>query len=224
MVIFTLFVNFLVSFSRLFTTFAYLSSFTDKAKAAIGAAIYLTGFIVRLDLPIDYVAVNLVNFLICHPNDVFGKKKRTLIFSSFLAKEISFFATKYFWIYAASTPLLYLRLTRFRSHQTLQTSVVHPILVLVCRGHKLTNFCHHSNPLITKSLSARPTYFSTLLRGKYLWLERPKYFKYSSPIFGRTGIHSLWTTNNRYDSLHWKCDVTWRRISLAVKSSHRNEI
>ncbi|OXA48622.1 hypothetical protein Fcan01_16379 [Folsomia candida] len=64
-----------ISFSRLFTTFAYLSSFTDKAKAAIGAAIYLTGFIVRLDLPIDYVAVNLVNFLICHPNDVFGLTK-----------------------------------------------------------------------------------------------------------------------------------------------------
>lgn len=79
-VILTLFVNFLISLCRLFATFVYSSSLIDQAEAATGAMLYSAGFLIRCDLPVDQITVQLANFLNRHPNNEFGMVVHIYIF------------------------------------------------------------------------------------------------------------------------------------------------
>ncbi|OXA41225.1 hypothetical protein Fcan01_24078 [Folsomia candida] len=55
-----------------------LQTLVDKAEAGMGAVICTTAFLLSLDLPIDLVSVQLVNFLIAQPNNDFGGTKLQL--------------------------------------------------------------------------------------------------------------------------------------------------
>lgn len=72
LVILSVFANFFVALSRIFATFTNSSSVMARSEAAIGAVIYTTGFLLRFDLPVDEVAVELLNFLIRLGNNEFG--------------------------------------------------------------------------------------------------------------------------------------------------------
>ncbi|OXA54691.1 hypothetical protein Fcan01_11580 [Folsomia candida] len=74
----TLVVHFFICLTRFFVTFKYTSSLVDQAEAGMGAVIYTTAFLLRLDLPIDLVSVQLVNFLIAQTNNDFGRTKLQL--------------------------------------------------------------------------------------------------------------------------------------------------
>lgn len=67
----SLFVNLFVLLGRLFSV-AKSSSIVAQSEAAIVAGIYLTGFILRFDHPVDHVAIQLVNFLVDPDIDKFG--------------------------------------------------------------------------------------------------------------------------------------------------------
>lgn len=73
-VLLSLCVNCLLLFCRLFATFVNSRSIVAQSEAALGAIAYLTLFMIRCDLPVDHVAVKLVDFLIRQPNVKSGKK------------------------------------------------------------------------------------------------------------------------------------------------------
>ncbi|OXA49006.1 hypothetical protein Fcan01_16594 [Folsomia candida] len=76
-VLLSLCVNCLLLFCRLFATFVNSRSIVAQSEAALGAIAYLTLFMIRCDLPVDHVAVKLVDFLIRQPNVKSGKKGGT---------------------------------------------------------------------------------------------------------------------------------------------------
>ncbi|OXA53838.1 hypothetical protein Fcan01_10304 [Folsomia candida] len=56
--------NLCVIFCRLLSTLTGSSSLLDRAQAAIGAVFFVTGFLIRFDVPIDHRHVQLVNLLL----------------------------------------------------------------------------------------------------------------------------------------------------------------
>ncbi|OXA53833.1 hypothetical protein Fcan01_10303 [Folsomia candida] len=70
-----LLINLCVVFCRLLSTLISTSSLLDRAQAAIGAVFFVTGFLIRFDIPMDHVPVQLINFLL-KENEEFGSARK----------------------------------------------------------------------------------------------------------------------------------------------------
>lgn len=73
MVRLSLLLNAVAVMARIFIIFTHPLNLIEQAEASIAMASYAMGFLIRLDIPIDHVAVHLVNFLIRQPVQKFGK-------------------------------------------------------------------------------------------------------------------------------------------------------
>ncbi|OXA38577.1 hypothetical protein Fcan01_26571 [Folsomia candida] len=72
MVRLSLLLNAVAVMARIFIIFTHPLNLIEQAEASIAMASYAMGFLIRLDIPIDHVAVHLVNFLIRQPVQKFG--------------------------------------------------------------------------------------------------------------------------------------------------------
>lgn len=79
-VILSVVINFCAAFCRLFYTVVSSSSLLDRAQTGLGAAVYVIGFLIRFDIPIDHVPAQLINFLIGQQTEQYGKHIHTSIY------------------------------------------------------------------------------------------------------------------------------------------------
>lgn len=73
LIILSLALNFCVTLCRLLSTMTSSSGLLDRAQAGIGATAFALSFLIRFDIPIDHVPVQLVNLLL-KGNGQSGKK------------------------------------------------------------------------------------------------------------------------------------------------------
>ncbi|OXA53347.1 hypothetical protein Fcan01_10982 [Folsomia candida] len=62
---------------KLVATIVSSSSLLDRAQTGLGAAVYVIGFLIRFDIPIDHVPAQLINFLIGQQTEQYGSPTST---------------------------------------------------------------------------------------------------------------------------------------------------